>query len=137
MTFGSAIECLKDGRRVCRKEWKEIKGYLELKQPTEKTIVTEPFLMLSFVTEDGDRVKCQYDISLTDILADDWDIKPRKKKKANKIEPKAVEHVCKCCAKEDAECVEDGDNDDSNLLLSSEMNFDEFIDALKRIYKHL
>ena len=130
MTFGSAIECLKDGRRVCRKEWKEIKGYLELKQPTDKTIVTEPFLMLSFVTSDGDRVKCQYDISLTDILAEDWDIKPRKKKK-KAVEPKVEEHTCKC--------VCDGKYKDADLdtLISSDMDFGDFIDTLKVIYKKI
>lgn len=130
MTFGSAVECLKDGRRVCRKDWKKIKGYLELKQPTDKTIVTEPFLMLSFVTEDGDRVKCQYDISLADILADDWDIKPRKKKK-KAVEPKVEEHTCKCV------CDGKYKDEDIDTLIASDMDFDDFIDTLKVFYKKI
>jgi len=69
MTFGQAIEALKDGRKVARKEWNRKGLYLELQVPNEYSKTT--YIYMQYPSE---KVKDTgpWLVSQTDMLAEDW-----------------------------------------------------------------
>lgn len=70
MTFGGALEILRDGHAVQREGWNGKGMFLELQEPDEDSKMTLPYIYMSTVT--GDLVP--WLASQTDILASDWQI---------------------------------------------------------------
>ena len=74
MTFGLAIEALKQGRKVTRSGWNGKGMWLELQLPDSKSKMTLPYIFLNYPagakTTPGARVP--WLASQTDVLADDW-----------------------------------------------------------------
>jgi hypothetical protein len=76
MNFGEAIQAMKDGKRVCRKEWKTVWlaiNNLEYARP-------------SFIYYCKDNSIDEYPVwypKQEDMLAEDWEIKPETQKANN------------------------------------------------------
>ena len=74
MTFGQAIEALKQGNHVCRKGWNGKGLWLELQTPDAHSKMTLPYIFMSYPadakTTPGARVP--WLASQTDMLAEDW-----------------------------------------------------------------
>ena len=70
MTFGGAVEALKEGLAVERDGWNGKGMYLELQVPDEDSKMTLPYIYMS--TVQGDLVP--WLASQTDILANDWHV---------------------------------------------------------------
>ena len=70
MTFGGAVEALKEGLAVELDGWNGKGMYLELQVPDEDSKMTLPYIYMS--TVQGDLVP--WLASQTDILANDWHV---------------------------------------------------------------
>ena len=74
MTFGLAIEALKQGKKVSRAGWNGKGMWLEMQRPDEHSKMTLPYLYLSYpndsVNTPGARVP--WLASQTDMLTEDW-----------------------------------------------------------------
>lgn len=68
MTIGDAINALRHGEKVQRKNWNGPGQYLELQVPDTHSKMTLPYIYIH--TVQGDLVP--WLASQTDILADDW-----------------------------------------------------------------
>jgi len=68
MTFGEALECLHEGRRVYRGGWNGRGMWLALQAPDENSKMRRPYIYMSPV--DGNLVP--WVASQSDLLADDW-----------------------------------------------------------------
>lgn len=68
LSFGEAIEKLKTGLQVNRKNWNGAKQYLELQVPDKNSKMTLPYIYIT--TVQGDRVL--WLASQSDMLATDW-----------------------------------------------------------------
>lgn len=70
MTFGTALEMLKNGLRVARIGWNGKGMWLELQRPDLHSKMTLPYIYMK--TADGNLVP--WLASQTDMLADDWHV---------------------------------------------------------------
>lgn len=68
MNFGSAIEALKDGKKVARHGWNGKNMYLELQVPDEHSKMSLPYIYM--YTADQNLVP--WLASQTDMLSEDW-----------------------------------------------------------------
>lgn len=68
--FETAIAALKDGFRVYRHGWNGKRMWIKLQRPTEKSMMTRPYIFMKTVNDE----LVPWVASQTDILADDWDI---------------------------------------------------------------
>lgn len=72
MNFGDALEALKAGKRVCRTGWNGKNMHLEIQFPDAASKMTLPYIFM--YTADKNFVP--WLASQTDMLAEDWQIKP-------------------------------------------------------------
>lgn len=80
MTFGKAIDALKEGRRVMRRGWNGKQIYLTLQIPDAHSKMTSPYIFIDTTgleTENPEAPKTcvPWVASQTDILSEDWMIK--------------------------------------------------------------
>lgn len=68
MSFGEAIQALKEGKKVARKGWNGKGMHLELQCPDEHSKMTLPYIFM--YTAQGDNVP--WLASQTDMLSEDW-----------------------------------------------------------------
>jgi len=68
LRIGEALQYLRSGLAVSRKNWNGPGQYIKLQVPDESSINTLPYLYIITIT--GDRVP--WAASQTDILAEDW-----------------------------------------------------------------
>ncbi|KPR17983.1 hypothetical protein AN666_14970 [Enterobacter hormaechei] len=68
VSFGIAIELLKEGDRVARKGWNGKGMWLELQRPDADSDMTLPYIYMR--TADGQNVP--WLASQTDMLSEDW-----------------------------------------------------------------
>lgn len=66
--FGTALNVLKAGGRVCRKGWNGKNMYIKLQEPERSSKMGKPYLYIRCV--DGTRVP--WTPSQTDLLENDW-----------------------------------------------------------------
>lgn len=72
MSFGHALQAMRDGYRVARQGWNGKGMWLEIQLPTALSKMTLPYIYMS--TAQGDFVP--WLASQTDMLSDDWGIVP-------------------------------------------------------------
>lgn len=77
MTFGEAIEMMKNGKRVARKGWNGKGIFCEIQVPDEHSKMTSPYIYIDTTglqTDNPDAPKSlvPWLASQTDMLADDW-----------------------------------------------------------------
>lgn len=77
LTFGTAIEALKAGKRVSRKGWNGKGMWLVLQVPDEHSKMTLPYVFIEYpeghpAYPNGSMVP--WLASQTDMLAEDWEI---------------------------------------------------------------
>lgn len=70
MAFGSALEYLRQGKRVARKGWNGKGMWLELQVPDQNSKMTLPYIWMKTADEN----KVPWLASQTDMLALDWGI---------------------------------------------------------------
>jgi hypothetical protein len=70
MTFGEALQVLRDGKNVTRRSWNGKGQYLGLQLPDLGSMNTLPYIYIVTVT--GDRVP--WIASQTDMLDVDWEV---------------------------------------------------------------
>lgn len=80
MTFGEAIEALKDGKRVARKGWNGKGIFLELQMPDKFSKMTHPYIYIDSTglqtdNPDAPKNRVPWLASQTDMLSIDWTIK--------------------------------------------------------------
>lgn len=68
MTFGEAVEAMKNGYRVAREGWNGKGMWLALQRPDEHSKMSLPYIYMR--TVQGDLVP--WLASQTDILSEDW-----------------------------------------------------------------
>lgn len=68
MTFGEALDELKEGNKVSREGWNGKDQWLSLQIPDENSKMKRPYIFISPV--DGDLVP--WVASQSDLLAEDW-----------------------------------------------------------------
>ncbi len=68
MDIGSAIECMRGGKKVFRSGWNGKGQYIAIQNPDDHSKMRKPYIYISLV--DGELVP--WLASQTDILADDW-----------------------------------------------------------------
>lgn len=70
MNFGEALEAMKSGLKVTRKDWNRGRNiYLQIQFPDEHSKMTKPYI---YMTKDNDRFPC--DLSCESLLAEDWEV---------------------------------------------------------------
>ena len=82
MTFGQAIACLKEGRKVARRGWNGKGLHLELQVPYEHSKMTLPYIFIQYPStkasdtapESHLNARVPWLASQTDMLAEDWQI---------------------------------------------------------------
>jgi hypothetical protein len=77
LTFGSALQLLKQGDKVARKGWNGKGIFIELQTPDENSKMTFPYIFIDTTgleTENPDAPKSRVPwlASQTDLLSDDW-----------------------------------------------------------------
>lgn len=70
LTFGDALEALKQGERVARAGWNGKGMYLELQRPDAHSKMGHPYVYLTGV--DGKRIP--WNPNNLDMLAEDWEV---------------------------------------------------------------
>lgn len=78
-SFGIAIEALKNGKAVARKEWNGKGIYLELQRPDEHSKMTLPYIYIVTTGLQSDNQAAPRGVvpwlaSQTDMLAEDWEL---------------------------------------------------------------
>jgi len=68
MSFGRALEELKEGKRVSRVGWNGNGQWLGLQKPDGNSMMKKPYLYISPV----DGMLCPWLASQSDMLSDDW-----------------------------------------------------------------
>lgn len=77
MSFGAAIEALKEGKKVARRGWNGRGIFLELQVPDEHSKMTHPYIYID-TTElqtdnpDAPKDRVPWLASQTDMLSEDW-----------------------------------------------------------------
>ena len=79
MSFGIAIEAMKQGHRVARKGWNGRGIFIELQNPTDLSKMTHPYIFIDTTGLQSDNEHAPRDLvpwlaSQTDMLSDDWQI---------------------------------------------------------------
>ena len=79
MTFGEAIEALKDGEKLARKGWNGRGIFIELQSPDENSKMTHPYIFIDTTGLKSDNTLAPKDrvpwlASQTDMLSEDWEI---------------------------------------------------------------
>ena len=79
MTFGWALNCLKQGKAVARKGWNGKGIYIKLQTPDVNSKMTLPYIYIvtnGLVTDNPNAPKgtVPWLASQTDMLAEDWEI---------------------------------------------------------------
>lgn len=78
MTFGEALEAVKQGKKIQRKGWNGKGLWIEIQRPDEHSKMTLPYLYLNYPSgttyHNGSRVP--WLASQTDMLEEDWQILP-------------------------------------------------------------
>lgn len=69
LDFADALDQIKQGRRLTRKNWNGPGQYIELQTPDESSKMTLPYIYIK--TAQGELVP--WLASQTDLLADDWE----------------------------------------------------------------
>lgn len=77
MSFGNAIELLKQGKRVKRKGWNGRGIFLELQTPDEYSKMTHPYIYIDTTGLETSNPNAPKDrvpwlASQTDMLSEDW-----------------------------------------------------------------
>ena len=74
MTFGQAIEAMKQGKRVARHGWNGKGLWLEMQRPGEHSKMTLPYLYLNYPNDSANTpgARVPWLASQTDILCEDW-----------------------------------------------------------------
>ena len=77
MTFGGALEALKDGRKVARKGWNGKGIHIALQRPDENSKMTSPYIYIDTTglqtdNPDAPKSRVPWLASQTDMLAEDW-----------------------------------------------------------------
>jgi hypothetical protein len=77
LTFGQAIEALKQDKRVHRSGWNGVGIFLELQWPDENSKMSQPYIYIDttgLITDNPDAQKGRVPwlASQTDMLAEDW-----------------------------------------------------------------
>lgn len=67
-SFSTALQLLKDGKKVARRGWNGVGMHIELQTPTETSKMKRPYIFMFPV--DGQLVP--WVASQTDLLAEDW-----------------------------------------------------------------
>lgn len=70
LTFGSAIEQLKNGKKVTRSGWNGKGMYLELQRPDQHSKMTLPYIFMFTAC----RNRVPWLASQTDVLSEDWEV---------------------------------------------------------------
>lgn len=79
MTFGEALESLKNGDKVCRSGWNGKGIYIELQKPDAHSKMTLPYIYIVTThlrtnNPDAPRGIVPWLASQTDMLAEDWQL---------------------------------------------------------------
>ena len=74
--FGSALEYLRQGRRMQRKGWNGKGMFVELQVPDEHSKMTLPYIFLNYPDDAANTpgARVPWVPSMTDILANDWQV---------------------------------------------------------------
>lgn len=74
LTFGEALQLLKDGKKVARRGWNGKGLWLELQTPDAHSKMTLPYLYLNYPddAQNTPSARVPWLASQTDMLADDW-----------------------------------------------------------------
>lgn len=77
MTFGKALEELKQGKRTAREGWNGKGIYIELQRPDEHSKMTQPYIYIVTTGLQSDNSAAPRGVvpwlaSQTDMLAEDW-----------------------------------------------------------------
>lgn len=77
MSFGHAIEALKDGQKVCRAGWNGRGIFIELQVPDENSKMTSPYIYIDTTglqtnNESAPKSLVPWLASQTDMLSNDW-----------------------------------------------------------------
>jgi len=78
MTFGQAIELLKEGKKVARKGWNGKGIFIELQVPDVQSKMTHPYIFIDTTglqsdNPDAPRSRVPWLASQTDMLSEDWE----------------------------------------------------------------
>ena len=79
MSFGHAIEALKDGQKVCRAGWNGKGIFIALQVPDENSKMTSPYIFINTTgleteNEQAPKSLVPWLASQTDMLANDWQV---------------------------------------------------------------
>lgn len=76
ITFGVALEAVKQGAKISRAGWNGKGLWVELQNPGEHSEMTLPYLFLNYPADAKTTpgAKVPWLASQTDILADDWGV---------------------------------------------------------------
>lgn len=76
MDFGSALNELKAGNKVCRDAWNSNGLWVELQHPDERNGLTSPRISLSYPGDREATLKTRVPFlpSQDDVLAEDWQV---------------------------------------------------------------
>ena len=79
MTFGMAIDALKNGKRVRRRGWNGKGIFLELQRPDEHSKMTSPYIYIDTTglqtdNPDAPKSRVPWLASQTDMLCEDWEV---------------------------------------------------------------
>ena len=77
MTFGEAIEAIKEGKKVAREGWNGKGIFIELQRPDEHSKMTHPYIYIDTTGLQTDNPAAPKDrvpwlASQTDMLSEDW-----------------------------------------------------------------
>ncbi len=77
MTFGEAIEAMKEGKKVVREGWNGKGIFIELQRPDEHSKMTHPYIYIDTTGLQTDNPAAPKDrvpwlASQTDMLSEDW-----------------------------------------------------------------
>ena len=74
LTFGEALQLLKDGKKVARRGWNGKGLWLELQTPDAHSKMTLPYLYLNYPddAQNTPGARVPWLASQTDVLAEDW-----------------------------------------------------------------
>ena len=79
MTFGLAIEAMRQGKRVARKGWNGKDIFIELQVPDEYSKMTQPYIYIDTLglktnNPNAPKGRVPWLASQTDMLSDDWEV---------------------------------------------------------------
>lgn len=80
MTFGEALEALKEGKQVYRDGWNGVGMWLSLQRPDEHSFMTAPYIYIEYPVNPNHHAhpngsRTPWLASQNDMLSEDWRIK--------------------------------------------------------------